>query len=76
MYLEFKNKVDIKNPRKNPIFTEKDFFGWSSTNFYRTSYNDMGSKSPVSKKNCAIPGYRGYIPGVKADGHFGKTYTE
>ena len=48
MFLEFKNKYDIKNSQREKIFTEQDFFRWSSNNFYRTSYNDMGRKVKLS----------------------------
>lgn len=67
-------------------FSEDDFFRWTGNHFYRTSYNDMRSKvssagyltsqSPVEKKNAAVPGYKGFVPGMKNNNHVGKRYTE
>jgi len=42
--LDFKNKFNIENPKKTSDIFENNFFRWTSGNFYRTSYNDMGSK--------------------------------
>jgi hypothetical protein len=38
-----KNKFETKTHKKS-LFTESDFFKWTSNNFYRTSYYDMKSK--------------------------------
>ena len=43
-FLEYKNKFQITNPVKNTNIIENNFFGWTSGNFYRTSYNDMSNK--------------------------------
>eukprot|EP00347_Sterkiella_histriomuscorum_P018138 403346645 len=74
--LEFKNKYNIENPKKTSDIVENNFFGWTSGNFYRTSYNDMGSRSPAERKNAAIPGYKGFVPGMKNGTLIGKRYTE
>lgn len=74
--LEYKNKFDIKNPKVGKTFTEEQFFRWTNSNFYRTSYNDMRERSPVEKKNCVVPGYKGFMPGVASNNIFGKTMTE
>jgi len=47
--LDFKNKFQIENPKKSQDIFENNFFRWTSGNFYRTSYNDMGSKVNSSK---------------------------
>jgi len=77
--LESTTKFSIKNPRGTRIFEEKEFFNWSNNNFYRTSYNDMGhiqTKKPAQRKSHSIPGYAGYRPQIRAQGHIGKTITE
>eukprot|EP00349_Pseudokeronopsis_sp_Brazil_P001834 CAMPEP_0202956802 /NCGR_PEP_ID=MMETSP1396-20130829/1303_1 /ASSEMBLY_ACC=CAM_ASM_000872 /TAXON_ID= /ORGANISM="Pseudokeronopsis sp., Strain Brazil" /LENGTH=74 /DNA_ID=CAMNT_0049673993 /DNA_START=96 /DNA_END=320 /DNA_ORIENTATION=+ len=43
---------------------------------YKTSYSKMSSQSPCERKNMAIPGYKGYIPGVKAEPAVGKRFSE
>ena len=48
--LEYKNKFSIENPKKNTEIFENNFFRWTSGNFYRTSYNDMGSRVSNSDK--------------------------
>ena len=40
--LDYKNKFNIENPKKTHNIIETNFFNWTSGNFYRTSYNDMG----------------------------------
>ena len=47
--LEFKNKYNIENPKKTSDIVESNFFGWTSGNFYRTSYNDMGSRVSITR---------------------------
>jgi hypothetical protein len=77
--LESHTKFSIKNPRGTRIFEEREFFNWTNNNFYRTSYNDMGhieAKKPAQRKSHSIPGYAGYRPNIKAQGHIGKTITE
>ncbi|CAG9319578.1 unnamed protein product [Blepharisma stoltei] len=61
--------------RSNDI-TPTDLSAWTSKNHFRTSSNDMGSKTPITTKSCAIPGYSGYIPGARADDNFGSTFTK
>lgn len=36
----------------------------------------MGTKSPAPKRNCALPGYQGFVPGVRANSLLGKRFTE
>mmetsp|Transcript_32683 Transcript_32683/g.32400 ORF Transcript_32683/g.32400 Transcript_32683/m.32400 type:complete len:206 (+) Transcript_32683:127-744(+) len=36
----------------------------------------MTSKTPITTKTYAIPGYAGYIPGAKADDNFGSSFTK
>jgi hypothetical protein len=42
--LEFKNKFTIENPAKKSHLDGNKFMQWSSSNFYRTSTNDMTNK--------------------------------
>lgn len=42
--IEQKNKFGNHATHKKQLFSENDFFKWTSNNFYRTSYCDMKSK--------------------------------
>ena len=42
--LESNTKFRFRNPKKSQIYTEDEFFKWSSNHFYRTSSNDMSQK--------------------------------
>ena len=89
-FIEQKNRFTCTNVKAKPVFTEDQFFRWTDTNFFRTSYNDMTSKvifntvfyiiifkqSPVEKKNHAIPGYKGFVPNIRSSSLYGKPYTE
>lgn len=76
-WMESNTKFDVVNPKARQIFTEDAFFKWSSKNFYRTSTNDMSSKTPVDRKSTVFPGYQGYVPRVGVNNHhLGKTKTE
>ena len=74
--LEYKNKFSIQNPFRKKSLSEAQFFKWRNTNMYRTSYNDMRDKSPPANKNTVVPGYAGYLPGVKPNNIFSKTYAK
>ena len=75
--MEYKNKFNIANPSQAKKYGENDFFNWTNNNFYRTSYHDMSSPGrQVLNKNHVVPGYRGFVPKVKAQGIIGKTATE
>lgn len=55
----------------------EDLARWSQSNFYRTSYNDMSSKSPTHNKNTVIPGYQGHLPKLYVENvKHGKRVTE
>ena len=41
---ETKNKFDHTRHRKNNSIAEQSFFQWTSSNMYRTSYNDMTNR--------------------------------
>ena len=41
-FLESKTKFAFNNHRSKSQYSEDTFSKWSNTNFYRTSYNDMG----------------------------------
>jgi len=76
-WMESNTKFDVANPKARQIFTEDAFFKWSSKNFYRTSTNDMTTKTPVDRKSTVFPGYQGYVPRVGVNNHhLGKTKTE
>jgi len=75
MLLETNTKFKITSPNRERAFSP-EFSGWSNTNMYRTSYNDMRVKSPVDKKTYAIPKYQGYIPGKDAESELGKGFTK
>ena len=36
----------------------------------------MSHKSPVEKKSSIVPGYKGFVPGVRSGSMFGKSFTE
>lgn len=36
----------------------------------------MSAKKAAPRKSASIPGYAGYRPGIKSNGHMGKTATE
>lgn len=74
--LEQNTKFKIENPKQSQKYVEQQFFKWSNSNFYRTSYHDMRDKSQPSKRNCALPGYKGFVPGVRANSLLGKRFTE
>ena len=58
-----KSKFDLRNPRKNLQIVEDNFFKWSNDHMYRTSTHDMQDKTYLERKNHAIPGYQGFVPG-------------
>ena len=52
--LEQNTKFSFSNHRGTKKFGEGEFFAWTSNNFYRTSYNDMGHK--VSHQSSVLVG--------------------
>ena len=58
-----KSKFDLRNPRKNLQIVEDNFFKWSNDHMYRTSTHDMQDRTSLERKNHAIPGYQGFVPG-------------
>jgi len=69
-FLESNTKFSFNNPKGGKKFGEGEFFNWSNNHFYRTSYNDMASKSPTRKQAAVVPGYQGYVPYVKVNNQF------
>jgi len=61
-------------PQSRPI-KEDNFFKWSNDNMYRTSYNTQWTNKPLEPKNVAVPGYGGFVPGLKSENEFGKSYS-
>lgn len=70
------NRSWAKDPKSDADMQNRDFKNWTAGNMYRTSYRDMHKKHPQKPKSYAIPGYAGYVPSVKADNLYAKTYTE
>lgn len=69
----------FRNPspqQKSLDISLNDLKTWTSNHHFRTSSQDMTSKTPITTKTYAIPGYSGYIPGVKADHNFGSSFTK
>lgn len=78
-FLESKTKFSFHNHRAaDGSKTREDSFArWSNSNFYRTSYNDMGNKKPCTRQSAVIPGYQGHVPRVGTDNMcMGKRMTE
>ena len=79
--LDYNNKFNIEiQPKLKSELMNDNCFRATSPQFYRTSYNNMSSKvitktnlirvlifsqNSVERKNCAIPGYKGFVPGHK-----------
>ena len=40
-FIESNTKFRLRNRKASQIYTEDEFFKWSSNHFYRTSSNDM-----------------------------------
>ena len=53
----------------------QDFTNWDASYLYRTSYRCMAKKKPVGMRQYVMPGYSGYLPGVRADNLFGSSHT-
>ena len=74
--LEQNTKYHIKNPKQEVQYKDDQFFRWTNNHFYRTSYHDMAVKSPAPRRNCALPGYQGFVPNIRANSLLGKRFTE
>lgn len=61
--------------RRKPL-ENTDFINYDYNNLYRTSYNDMYSKTPKLLNTFYIPRYAGFVPGMKSENPFGATYTK
>eukprot|EP01017_Pseudomicrothorax_dubius_P013540 TRINITY_DN16009_c0_g1_i1.p1 TRINITY_DN16009_c0_g1~~TRINITY_DN16009_c0_g1_i1.p1 ORF type:complete len:207 (-),score=26.48 TRINITY_DN16009_c0_g1_i1:89-709(-) len=42
---------------------------------YRSSYSLMRKRDPIPLKSYAIPGYAGFVPGLKSNDEYGQNYT-
>ena len=42
----------------------------------KSNLSTLPWQSSVERKNCAIPGYKGFVPGMKNQTLFGKSFTE
>lgn len=70
------NRSWSHEPKLDAQMESRDFKRWTGGQMYRTSYRDMHKKHPQKPKSYAIPGYAGYVPSVKSDNLYAKTYTE
>ena len=54
-FLESKSKFRFRNHKASEIYTEDEFFKWSSNHFYRTSSNDMSEKVGTGDAKISFP---------------------
>jgi len=52
------------------------FHAWTQNNMYRTSYGNSYTTKPQEPKNNVVPGYGGFVPGLKSNAPFGKSYAQ
>jgi len=69
------------NPAKTVDFRQSriennKFFAWTGENMYRTSYATSYTNKPQEPKNNVIPGYAGFVPGLKSKAEFGKSFAQ
>jgi len=69
------------NPAKTVDFRQSKiennkFFAWTGENMYRTSYATSYTNKPQEPKNNVVPGYGGFVPGLKSKGTFGKSFAQ
>lgn len=73
---DFKERAKTRYAKRN--INDRDLHCWSRNHLFRTSYTDnFGSKKKqvVPLKSSAIPGYRGFIPGLVSENMHGSSYT-
>ena len=68
--------VSAKPSARSKPVENGDFIRYDHTNLYRTSYNDMYSKTPKLLNTYYAPKYAGFVPGMVAESPFGATYTK
>ena len=61
--------------RAKPV-ENRDFIKYDYNNLYRTSHNDMYSKTPKLVNTYYAPKYAGFVPGMVSENPFGATYTK
>ena len=61
--------------RAKPV-ENRDFIKYDYNNLYRTSYNDMYSKTPKLVNTYYARKYAGFVPGMVSENPFGATYTK
>jgi hypothetical protein len=69
------------NPAKTVDYRQSNiqnnrFFAWTGENMYRTSYATSYTNKPQEPKNNIIPGYAGFVPGLKSEAKFGTSYAQ
>lgn len=64
--------VDFRESKIN----NSQFFAWTGQNMYRTSYATSYTDKPQAPKNSVIPGYSGFVPGIKSNAPFGKSFAQ
>ena len=60
---------------KNPI-AHTNFIVHDYDNLYRTSYTDMSKKDPKLLNLHYIPNYKGFVPGMRSENPFSRTFTK
>ena len=73
---DFKERA--KNRYRSRNINENKFHAWSKNHMFRTTYNDNYAKKKnklVPLKCSAIPGYKGFVPGLDSDNMHGSSYT-
>jgi len=69
------------NPAKTVDYRQSQiennrFFAWTGQNMYRTSYATAYTDKPQVPKTSVVPGYAGFVPGLKSNAPFGKSYAQ
>jgi len=69
------------NPAKTQDYRQtginsNTFHAWTQENMYRTSYATSYTQKPQEPKNNVIPGYGGFVPGLRSRAEFGKSFAQ
>jgi len=69
------NPAKTQDYRQAGIDSNK-FHAWTHENMYRTSYGSAYSQKPHEPKNNVVPGYGGFVPGMKSKSEFGRSFAQ
>jgi len=69
------------NPAKTQDYRQSgiehnNFHAWTKDNMYRTSYGSSYTQKPTEPKNNVVPGYGGFVPGLKSRAEFGRSFAQ